>query len=120
MKIFHYVLAFLFLVFALVQYNDPDYYMWMPPYLLVAYISLKAALLKYHKLWCGMLLFLFGVWMSLYMPHIYQWFKDGMPSIAESMKAESPYIELAREFFGLLLCFIATGYFFILASKSSK
>lgn len=120
MKIFHLFLSALFLVFALVQWNDPDYYMWMPPYLLVAYISFNAAFEKYYKLWCSLLLILFLFWMSLYFPHIKQWYADGMPSIAETMKAESAYIELAREFFGLLICLISTLYFLILAFKSSK
>jgi hypothetical protein len=40
-----------------------------------------------------------------------------MPSITASMKAESPYIELSREFFGLLLCAIAALYYLIKAKR---
>lgn len=35
------------------------------------------------------------------LPGALDWIQDGMPSIVESMKASSPYIELVREFLGL-------------------
>ena len=44
---------------------------------------------------------------ALYFPDIINWFKQGMPSIVESMKAESPHVEFVREFFGLLIMILS-------------
>jgi hypothetical protein len=41
------------------------------------------------------------------------WITSGTPSIIEEMKATTPYIETAREFFGLILCIIALVYHYI-------
>ena len=42
--------------------------------------------------------------MFLLFPPFAQWIASGMPSITGEMKATSPHIEIAREFFGLLVC----------------
>ncbi len=119
-KSIHYIIAVLFLLFALVQWNDPDYMKWMPPYLIMSYIALQAGRERYYRLWTGLLIILFVIWMVPYLPHMRDWLSDGMPTITGSMKAESPYIELSREFFGLLLCLIATIYYFYLATKNKN
>ncbi|MEL6122551.1 MAG: transmembrane 220 family protein, partial [Bacteroidota bacterium] len=59
-----------------------------------------------------MLIVLIVVLLS-YIPSIREWFGDGMPSITSSMKAESPYIELVREFFGLLISAAAIAYYVV-------
>jgi hypothetical protein len=42
--------------------------------------------------------------MISYIPDIIDWINGGMDNIAGSMKAEEPHIELAREFFGIVIC----------------
>ena len=49
------------------------------------------------------IVFLSAIWMISLLPNAITWVKDGMPTIVESMKASSPYIELVREFLGLLI-----------------
>jgi hypothetical protein len=61
-------------VFAALQYNDPDPYLWMPIYLLVD----KTGVLN----WAG---------------------EHHSENIVQSMKAEKPWIEETREFFGLVI-----------------
>ncbi len=117
-QIFHYSIAVIFVLFALVQLNDSDAVMWVPPYLLVAYLAFRAGSHNYYMLGSAILLIFFIVWMSMYQPHMRDWVADGMPSITESMKAESPYIELSREFFGLLLCALTTTYYLIIAKRN--
>ena len=53
----------------------------------------------------------YGLWMLTYSPDILDWINKGLPSITGSMKAESPFIEFVREFFGLLLCLLTCLYY---------
>lgn len=106
-------LALLLIICAAVQYNDPDFYIWMPVYLVTAFFPLcvffdknyPIAALRYAMFLCICLLY--------YIPDIGAWLADGLPNIAGSMKAESKYIELVREFFGLAICIsVSIGHYF--------
>lgn len=110
MKILNILLCLLFVLFAYFQYNDPDPWLWITIYILVAGICAFAAFGKYHR-WTTfiLLLALVGYWLYL-LPDFVAWVSDGMPTITGSMKAESEYIELVREFLGLLIL-IATLVF---------
>lgn len=106
MKAFNLVLAILFLVFAIVQYNDPDPWLWIATYTFIAIISAMAAFGQYRKWMIG-----FGVGFCLIhflflLPDFVDWFSSGAESIVGSMKAEKPHIELTREFLGLGLCLL--------------
>ncbi len=122
MKIINLSLAVIFLLFALVQLNDQpgDILFWFVMYLFVAVISAFAAYKKYN-MW-AILLGLAVVVYELFrkFPTIAQWISDGMPSIVEEMKASSPYVELAREYLGLVLCLIVLLYHYISYSKHRK
>jgi len=56
-------------------------------------------------------IFGYSLWVLTYIPDVVNWFSQGTPSITGSMKAESPFIEFVREFFGLLLCLGACIYY---------
>jgi len=116
-KIIDIILAVIFLLFAAVQFNDGDALKWVPPYLLIAYIAFNAYRDRYFLIGTAIILIFYLIWMSTYITHMQSWISDGMPSITESMKAESPYIELSREFFGLLLCALAALYYLIKAKR---
>jgi len=113
----HYVVAALFFLSAVVQWNDPDPIVWIIIYASVSAIVLLYALGKpiYYFSLSGLIICLIGS--AIYIPDAIQWAKDGMPNIAGSMKAESQYIEFMREFFGLLVCSITL---FIYFRKSQK
>jgi len=110
MKYFNLFLALLFALFALVQLNDPDPWGWVALYGFVAIVSAFAAFRHYHKyiLYLGLGVVL--IWMATLLPDFINWIKMGMPAITGSMKAESPHVELTREFLGLLLCGLALGW----------
>jgi hypothetical protein len=116
----HYTLAALFFLFGLVQYNDPDFYIWMPAYFIVASIPFAYAKYFFPEKSVIMLLVVWLIWLGSYLPEIIDWFKQGRPSIWESMQAESPYIELIREFFGLLLSAITFASYLIFFKKRNK
>ncbi len=122
MKILNLSLAVIFLLFAVVQLNDTpgDVLFWFLMYSFVAVISAFAAFKKYN-MW-ALLLGLAVVVYELFrkFPTIAQWISDGMPSIVEEMQASSPYVELAREYLGLMLCLIVLVYHYVTYSRLRK
>ncbi len=121
MKIFNVVFAVLFVLFAALQWNDPDPYIWMPIYLYPAILCGLAAAGKYYKGW-----YLFGIVAALGYA-VYLFFaKDGVLSwmtehsaenIAGTMKASQPWIEDTREFFGLFIIIIVLLVNFVSTSQ---
>ncbi|MFT6336334.1 MAG: hypothetical protein ACJATI_003093 [Halioglobus sp.] len=100
----HKIIAAVYFLCAAVQYNDPDFYIWIPLYLIPAAVALA-----YDRGWRNSkvllaLCFLFVLGLLLYIPDVISWINDGTPPIARSMQAESPFIEFVREFFGLGIC----------------
>lgn len=104
MKIVNIILCVIFLLFLGVQYNDPDPYLWMPIYAFVAWICGLAARGKYNSTLILIGLSILSIYTLLYVPDFIDWIKMGMPNLVETMKAEKMYIELAREFGGLIIC----------------
>lgn len=116
----HKIIAGLFILFAGFQYNDPDFFIWIPIYLVVAIVAILFDRGKYHQKVLQILLLVYILGMISYYPDVLSWIKDGTPSITGSMQAESPFIEFIREFFGLGICAIALGYYYFLISKKEK
>ena len=121
MKIFNIIFVVLFILFAALQYNDPDPWLWIPIYLFGAFVCWLCARGNYNRpALIGGLVF-FGAYA------VYLFFeKDGVLSwltthkaenIAGSMKASKPWIEDTREFFGLAILIIV---FAINLSKAKK
>lgn len=104
MKWINLVLALAFLLFALVQYNDPDPWGWMAVYLMVAAVSAFSAFGKSNRYVVYAGLGVVIIWAGFILPEFINWINMGMPNIVESMKAETPYVEFTREFLGLVLC----------------
>ena len=117
MKVFNSFFCFVFIVFAALQYNDPDPYIWIPIYLYTAVLCWLAAKKRYY-----IKAYLFGIIAyTLYAGYkvfeangLLEWIgKHHAENIAETMKAEQPWIEESREFFGLviLITVLAINYF---------
>ena len=111
MKVIKIVLALLFILFAAVQYNDPDPWLWIAIYGLTAGLFIANISGWYNKrvLW---VLFVVGVAYSLtYIGGVIDYIGMGEPgAIIETMKAEKPYIEETREFFGMWIVIAAIGF----------
>ena len=119
MKIFNLILAACFVAFALLQFNDDpdDVWYWVLIYGYVAVISAFAAFNRYN-----MWVIVIGIGAVVYelfrkFPAFAQWMSDGMPSIVEKMEASSPYVELVREFLGLLISLAALIYHYVRYTK---
>ena len=104
MKILLLLLATMFTFFAALQYNDPDPWRWAAMYAYMAGVCGFAAFGKksFPLLLAGVAVCL--VWLAVWMPEFIGWIQAGTPNIAGAMKSETPSIEYAREFFGLLIC----------------
>jgi len=106
-----------FLVFAWFNLNDNDSWLWVPIYLAA---SVCCGLAGFGMFFPATYLFLIGFYLIYAIILFFRkdgvkdWiFKYNQPSITESMQATKPYIEMTREFFGLLIisAALALNYF---------
>ncbi len=114
LKIIHGFLAALFLVFAILQYNDPDPGLWM---LVYGAMSIACACAIFNLYSMPLMISMAGGYLILSALHV-----DGMLDWLKSpnrnkifddvAKMQYPYIEEAREFLGLLICLLALMYLF--------
>ena len=110
MKIFNIIFIILFIVFAGLQYNDPDPYLWMPIYLYAALLCFLTLKNKFYPVtyYFGLLGYLgYAVYKIFDANGIIDWITvHHEESLVQTMNAQKPWIEEAREFFGLLICFM--------------
>jgi apolipoprotein N-acyltransferase len=107
------IIALIFVLFAAVQYNDPDWYLWIPIYGLVALIYF----VEVPKILLQLLFLGYTCYAASYVPSFITWIQNDMPSITGSMKASNPEVEFMREFFGLLIVLVAAAYRLYTSSK---
>ncbi len=120
MKIINILLTIIFLLSAYVQFNDPDPWLWVAIYGLVAGISAAAIFKKYNMIivYIGIVICVIGIGMLF--PELIKWIKMGTPNIAETMKTDRPYIEFVREFFGLFIALAALVFHFFQIRKDRR
>ncbi len=87
---------FLFTLFAYVQLNDVDPWLWVSGYMLIGLTSLLSLFITPKRFVFMGLFGIYGIWTITILPEFINWLSLGMPSIVGEMKAESPYIEFAR------------------------
>ena len=111
MRIFNIVFIVIFVLFAALQYNDPDPYIWMPIYLYGAVMCFYAAKGRYFPrlLYAGIVFYsLYATYLFCVNDGVMDWFqRHHGENIASEMKATQPWIEQTREFFGLLILIVA-------------
>lgn len=96
---------------AILQYNDPDPYIWIPIYLYGALLCFLAIKGKYNSILyiIGLVIYIgFAIFLFVDDDGVLAWVQQhDAENIAQSMKATKPWIEQTREFFGLLLLSVA-------------
>ena len=119
MRYFSYFWVFIFVVFAILQFNDPDPYLWIPIYLVAAIISWLASRQIYNKavIIASMVLYFVGG-IYLFPMDIQQWISR--EEKAKSLAMNMPFIEEARESMGLLICFLVMTVYLFAASNVKK
>jgi len=124
MRIFNLVFCILFVLFAALQYNDPDPYIWMPIYLYAAVLCWLAFRQQYFL--NGYLVGISGyavyaVYLFVAEDGVWDWItRHDAANIAGSMKAEQPWIEETREFFGLVILIVVLLVDYFYAKAKSK
>lgn len=100
----------LFVLFAALQYNDPDPYVWMPIYLYSAVLCYLAAKGKFYPK--AYLLGLLGysayaIYLFFDKTGVVDWVQEhNSESMVQTMQATKPWIEESREFFGLVILIV--------------
>lgn len=110
-SLINWLLAGVFFLFAIVQWNDPDPWKWIILYSIIAILIVLYQLGFKTKSIFGIVALLFlgyGLYLS---PSVFAWIQNGMPSLMQEMKAETPEIENMRELGGVLICFITAAVY---------
>lgn len=110
MKVFNLIFCLLFIFSAALQYNDPDPYLWIPIYMYGALLCWLAFRNKYYPkaYLIGIFIYLgYAIYLFFAKDGVLDWInKHNAEDIASTMKAEKPWIEETREFFGLLILIV--------------
>lgn len=114
MKALYYFLVIMFVVFAGLQYNDTDPWLWIPIYLFMAFLSFQAAQGVFIKTLLIIALVGSALGAVIYFPGVMELFIDHEASdLVKRMKADKPYIEEARESMGLGICFLVSIFYLL-------
>lgn len=125
-KIVNIFFCAIFIIFAALQYNDPDPYIWIPIYLYAAVLCALAVKNKFYPVayWIGIVVYgLYAVYEFFGKDGVLDWMqKHHAENIANTMKAETPWIEETREFFGLIILIVVllVNYFYSRRKTTSK
>lgn len=116
-------MAVIFVLFAALQYNDPDPYIWIPIYGYAAtlcYLAFKGR--HYTKAYMvGILVCLaYAIYLFTDKDGVLSWAREhNAESLVQTMKATKPWIEESREFGGLLIVIVTLGVNYLLAGKKT-
>jgi len=123
MKVFNLIFCLLFVFSAALQFNDPDPYLWVTIYLYGALLCFRAFRGYYNigTLLGGVVVYLaWAIFLFFTNEGVWDWItKHNAEDIAATMKAEKPWIEVAREFFGLVILITVLLINFFYARKRS-
>ena len=123
MKVFNIIFCLLFLLFAGLQYNDPDPFLWIAIYVYAAGICWLMFMRRHYPRLVLAGIVLLGIYAlyKVFVPNgLLDWItKHRAEDIAATMKAEKPWIEETREFFGLLIVIVVltADYLYIRKKK---
>jgi hypothetical protein len=118
MKIFNIVFCILFVLFAALQYNDPDPYVWVPIYMYTAVLCYLAARSKFYPraYVAGIVVYaVYAAYLFFDKTGVLNWLTaHHSESMVQTMKAQKPWIEESREFFGLVIVIavLAANWFY--------
>ena len=108
-------MALLFLLSAVVQFNDPDPFFWIATYVLCAVACLLGFTKYKHWVFPALLATLTIIWVILLIPGLYPHLADiNWREVLGSVEMKSAQTEIVREIGGLL---IAAAWMIFLAFK---
>jgi hypothetical protein len=124
MKVFNLIFCLVFIFFAALQYNDPDPYVWVPIYMYSAILCWLAFRNKFYPkaYLIGILIYaVYAVGLFFWKNGVWDWATQHHgEDIASTMKAEKPWIEETREFFGLVILIVVLAIDYFYAKKRAN
>jgi hypothetical protein len=120
-RVINFILAILFLLFAFVQLNDPDPYLWIAIYGVMAILAVLAMFNIYKPVLMWILLIGYAAYSFVYYEGVVEWLSHEDKSVIfdDVAKMEYPFIEYSREFLGLWICNIVLIFYLIISRKTS-
>jgi hypothetical protein len=104
-------LALVFGIFAAVQFNDPDSFLWIVIYGVIALVSVLRIFGIFQKGMVFFLLIAIGLFTLLHAPYAWEWLTSSdQTELIGKMITEKPFLEGTREFFGLVLADLALAF----------
>lgn len=122
MKIIHVVLATLFLAFTVVQFNDPDPFLWILIYGSMSAVCVMAAFKLYFPKVMMVQAVLYLVYCGLLWPGVSRWFSSDNKAMLfdDIAKMQNLYIEESREFLGLAICLVVLALYLWLSLRKKQ
>jgi len=119
MKIINGLFVVMFLVFAALQLNDPDPYLWIPIYTAMVVICAMAFFNNFPRKAMMVLLACYLLFSLYYIPGVSEWLRqDDKAQLFDNIaKMEHPFIEESREFLGLMINASVLIYYLIISRK---
>jgi len=112
MRIISYFLGIIFTLFAFVQFNDPDFLIWVGAYMLTATVAFVFPHRKMNShILLGMAIIYLITAIALFPPSIGEWISA--EEEASSLGMKLPGIEKARESMGLFICFLTIAFYWL-------
>lgn len=120
MRVFNFLLALMFLVFAFIQVNDPDPAIWILLYGAMAVVCVMAVFEFYNRKLLFALAMLYGVYCYFLWPGVSEWLQQDDRSVLfdDVMKMEHLYIEESREFLGLAISLVVVLFYIVRSYRS--
>ena len=120
MKILSILLCLIFVLFAFVQINDPDPWIWIPIYLFSAYTEFCSSRNYFNPMLLMMLAtgYLLGALFLFPFENMAEWIHT--EEQAKSLEMKMPFVEEARESLGLFICFVTNTIFMFIGFKKAK
>jgi hypothetical protein len=122
MKIFNFILAAIFLLFAFVQVNDPDPLIWIFIYGAMAVFAILAMFNVFFRKAILVMLILYIGYSMMFVGGVQEWLQQENKAdlFSDVAKMQHPYIEEAREFLGLWICIAVLIFYYIKSRKFGK
>lgn len=121
MKVVHAVLALMFLSFTIVQYNDPDPWLWIAIYGSMTTLAVLAIFQKFYPKFMLAQVAGFLVYAVILAPGVWAWWTSPDRSLLfdDLAKMQFYYIEEAREFLGLMICLLVIAFYIFLGRQKT-
>jgi hypothetical protein len=115
MKVIHFILTLIFLLFAFVQINDPDPILWIIIYGNMAVLSVLAMFKMRFTYWIITTIVVYAIYAAFLVGSAWHWLQspDRYLLFDDIAKMQNIYIEETREFLGLVICIAAAAFHLI-------